>query len=211
MKMKEILLSAVLILMIGCTAVTVEQPDEDLEETAVSPATTVPQEQPVNAETPETGPVDDIEPTSEPEPTATEDGKQVSEPVTVNLGDVTPVPINETPIVQPAPGNPGNKGTIAQALDDLSQRLGVSVDDIETVSLQEVTWRDGSIGCPQPGVAYTQALVDGQQLILQVNGTDYHYHSGRGGDFTYCSNPEPPLDNGTTNPNPLQPIPGQDD
>ncbi|GJM40801.1 MAG: hypothetical protein DHS20C20_10830 [Ardenticatenaceae bacterium] len=211
MKLKEILLSALLLLLIGCTAVTVETPTDEPAETAVPSETAVPQEQPVNNENSETEPVEQADPTPEMEPTATEEGKQVSEPVTVNLGDVTPVPMNETPVVQPAPGNPGIKEPVAQAMADLSQRLSVSVDDIEMVSLQEVTWRDGSLGCPEPGVAYTQALVDGQQLVLQVAGIEYHYHSGRGGDFIYCSNPVPPLDNATTNPNPLQPIPGQDD
>lgn len=204
MKAIKLLLSMVLFLLIGCTAVTDTSPTELPEETAVPPATTIPEEQTmIEEDVPET------EPISEPDPTPTEDGKQVSEPVTVDLSNVTPVPLDSTPIVQPAPGNPGIKDPVAQAMTDLSQRLGVAMDDIEPLSLLEVTWRDGSLGCPQAGMAYTQALVAGQQLILSVNDEEYHYHSGKDGVFEYCSDPVPPLENMPANP--IQPIPGQDD
>lgn len=202
MKATKIYLSLVLFLLIGCTAVT---PTEEPEATAVPPENAMPEEAPMTeAETPET------EPISEPDPTPTDESKQVSEPVTVDLNNVTPVPMNETPVVQPAPGQPSpGDDLVALAMDNLSQRVGAPVAEIEMVSLLDVTWRDGSLGCPEPGVLYTQALVSGQQLILRANGTDYYYHSGSRSAFIYCSNPEPPLDDATINP--LQPIPGQND
>jgi hypothetical protein len=201
MKTTRIILSFGLILLIGCTAVTTT---DEPGETAVPPESTIPEEQPMTEENaPET------EPLSEPDPTPTDENKQVSEPVTVDLSDVTPVPLESTPIVQPAPGNPGLKEPVVAAMSDLSQRLGLAVDDIELVSLIEVTWRDGSLGCPEAGMAYTQALVPGQQMILRVNGEAYHYHSGKDGVFEYCSDPLPPLDSMPINP--LEPIPGQDD
>ena len=204
MKATKIVLSMVLFLLIGCTAVTDVTPTLDSLSTEGAVETAVPA-------APEEIPMSEEDtPTNEPEPTPTDDdGKQVSEPVTVNLGDVTAVPIETTPVVQPAPGNPGQKDHVAAAIEDLSQRLGIPLEDIELVSLLEVTWRDGSLGCPEAGVAYTQALVPGQQMILQANGEEYYYHSGKGNDFTYCGDPVPPLDSVPTNP--LQPIPGQDD
>ncbi len=202
MKMIKMILSLIVIFLIGCTAVTTP---EEPEATAVPAEPALQEMPPVNEETPEDTPEADA---PEAAPTPTSD-KQVSEPVTVDLGDVTPVPLEGTPVVQPAPGNPGVKDPVVQAMTDLSQRLSVTVDDIELVSLLEVTWRDGSIGCPEAGVAYTQALVPGQQMILRVNGEDYYYHSGKNSDFTYCSDPQPPLNTVPTNP--LEPIPGQDD
>lgn len=77
---------------------------------------------------------------------------------------------------------------------DLAQRLGVDEAAIEVVSVREVTWRDGSVGCPQPGMLYPQVLVNGSQIILRHAGVDYHYHSGRGREPFYCENPQPPLD-----------------
>jgi len=206
MKTTKLFWNVVLFLLIGCTAVTTtDQPGE----TAVPPETntTMPAESNNEAE-PEEPPVIG---TPETEPTPTEDeNKQVSEPVTVNLSDITPVPLEGTPIVQPAPGNPGVKDPVVQAMLDLSARVGANVDDIELVSLLEVTWRDGSLGCPEAGVAYTQALVPGQQLILQVEGQEYYYHSGKNGIFKYCGDPVPPLESMPINPN-QPPPPGKDD
>ncbi|MAU00441.1 MAG: hypothetical protein CL608_25140 [Anaerolineaceae bacterium] len=201
MKATKLIWSVLLLLLIGCTAVTTT---DEPGQTAVPPepqsTDEAESEEPPVTETPET----------EPEPTPTEDeDKQVSEPVTIDLGDVTPVPLEGTPVVQPAPGNPGLKDPVVQAMTDLSERVGADVEDIELVSLLEVTWRDGSIGCPEPGVAYTMALVPGQQLILRVNGEEYHYHSGKNSIFKYCGDPTPPLESMPINP--LEPIPGQDE
>lgn len=203
MKKTKMVLAFILLFLIGCTAVTTP---EEPEATAVPAEPPVQEVPPMNDETPENEPVEGEAPEVAPTPTS---DKQVSEPVTVDLGAVTPVPLESTPVVQPAPGNPGLKDPMVQAMNDLSQRLGVAVEDIELVSLLEVTWRDGSLGCPEAGVAYTQALVPGQQMILQVNGEEYHYHSGKNSVFTYCGDPQPPLESMPINP--LEPIPGQDD
>ena len=72
------------------------------------------------------------------------------------------------------------------ALTDLAARLDVDPSEIEVVSVEEVTWPDGSLGCPKPGMSYTQALVDGQLIILAVDGREYEYHSGRGREPFYC-------------------------
>lgn len=203
MKAKEMIWSVVILLLIGCTAVTTP---EEPAATAVPTEPSLQEMPPVNDETPEDAPAEIEAPEVAPTPTS---DKQVSEPVTVDLGAVTPVPLESTPVVQPAPGSPGIKDPVALATTDLSQRLGVAAETIELVSLLEVTWPDGSLGCPEAGVAYTQALVPGQQMILQVNGVEYYYHSGKNSVFTYCSDPQPPLDTVPTNP--LEPIPGQDD
>ncbi len=119
------------------------------------------------------------------------------------------MPISGTPIVQPAPGNPGIKDPFLLAVADLSGRIGVDGSEVELVSLQDVTWRDGSLGCPEAGMSYIQALTAGQQMILRVNGQDYYYHSGKGGVFNYCGDPQPPIENMGMNPN-QPPPPGQD-
>lgn len=69
---------------------------------------------------------------------------------------------------------------------DLAEHLGIDVDDIEVVSQELVTWSDGSIGCPEPGMFYTQAMVDGYLIILSVDGTEYRYHGGGDNDPFRC-------------------------
>lgn len=75
------------------------------------------------------------------------------------------------------------------AVADLAERLGIEPPAIEVVSMEEVTWPDGALGCPEPGRMYTQALVGGLRIVLRAAGADHEYHSGtRRGPF-YC----PPL------------------
>ena len=86
---------------------------------------------------------------------------------------------------------------VKAAKEDLSQRLGVGLDIIELVRHEEVTWRDGSLGCPRPGMSYTQALANGALIVLRSGKIDYEYHAGRGRKPFYCPSPEPPLSPGT--------------
>jgi hypothetical protein len=81
---------------------------------------------------------------------------------------------------------------VTAAVDDLAERLGLEPDQIIVGPLEDVTWSDGSIGCPKPGEQYTQALIDGQRIILTVTGTEYFYHSEGDGDFFYCEQPVDP-------------------
>jgi hypothetical protein len=67
---------------------------------------------------------------------------------------------------------------VEPALLDLSRRLRVPEVEIEVLEVEEVTWPDGSLGCPQPDQMYTQALVEGHRIILGHGGRVYLYHSG---------------------------------
>jgi hypothetical protein len=88
------------------------------------------------------------------------------------------------------------QGAVQAAIADFAERRGVEPDDVEVAAYAEVTWPDGSIGCPQPGMSYTQALVPGARLILSAGGHPGSYHSVRGGAFSYCERPKPPVPNG---------------
>ena len=57
---------------------------------------------------------------------------------------------------------------------------------MELVQAQAVTWRDGALGCPQPGMAYTQALVPGWLLRVQAGGSTLQYHASRQGGWLLC-------------------------
>ena len=67
----------------------------------------------------------------------------------------------------------------AAILADLEHQTG-GPSDPEVVSAEAVTWNDGSLGCPEAGQAYTQALVEGYQVILEVDGERYDYRVGSG-------------------------------
>lgn len=69
---------------------------------------------------------------------------------------------------------------------DLADRLGIATDDIEVAAAESVMWRDGSLGCPEPGMMYTQAIVEGYRVILIVEGQEYDYRASDQGAFKLC-------------------------
>lgn len=78
------------------------------------------------------------------------------------------------------------------AVADLVARRGLAgADDVEVVSVEEVTWRDRGLGCPRKDMQYAQVLTDGTRIVLATGGYSYHYHAGHGQDPFYCPNPEP--------------------
>ena len=98
-------------------------------------------------------------------------------------------PPGATPTVPPPSAGPvpvGVAAAIRQALADASQRTGRPTDELQIVSAESVTWPDGALGCPQPGMAYTQALVPGFRVRVRAGEELFDYHSGRSGAPTLC-------------------------
>jgi hypothetical protein len=69
---------------------------------------------------------------------------------------------------------------------DAAQRAGVTPDKVKILAVEAVTWADGSLGCPEPGMMYTQALVPGYRITVDVAGTTLNYHAGPQSRFVYC-------------------------
>ncbi|SMO55281.1 hypothetical protein [Propioniciclava tarda] len=73
-------------------------------------------------------------------------------------------------------------------LTDLATR-GVGADRVILASARAVTWRDGSLGCPEPGQLYTQALVPGWEVVVTASGTRYDLHFGSDDIPRLCTRP----------------------
>ena len=69
---------------------------------------------------------------------------------------------------------------------EVARLAGVPVDQVVVVSAEAVTFPDGSLGCPQPGMVYTQALVDGYKIVAEAGGKTYDYR-GTGSTFRLCT------------------------
>ena len=69
---------------------------------------------------------------------------------------------------------------------DLANRLDVNVDDIKINVARQITWRSGALGCPKPGMSYTQALVPGVLILLDINGETYGYHAQQNQKPFHC-------------------------
>lgn len=113
---------------------------------------------------------------------------------------------SDAPATDPPPSTPPTDGpsmggvdqetidrVVAQAADDTD----VPEDEISVVAAEAVTWSDGALGCPEEGMMYTQALVPGYRVVLDVAGEELHYHAGSDGTFAPCDDPQPPAEGGS--------------
>ncbi|HSV40518.1 MAG TPA: hypothetical protein VLI04_17275 [Nocardioidaceae bacterium] len=103
-----------------------------------------------------------------------------------DTGAGSATPPEETIVTTPADHR------VAAAIAELATKEGVETTDIVVVESRDVTWPDGSLGCPQPGMSYIQAQTEGYQLVLSVDGRQFDYHGGTQGPLTLCENPMPP-------------------
>lgn len=67
---------------------------------------------------------------------------------------------------------------VTQAKQDLSRRLSVDTGQIKLLEVKKITWPDSSLGCPQPGMFYSQTSQEGWLIHLAAVGQIYFYHSG---------------------------------
>ncbi len=89
----------------------------------------------------------------------------------------------------PGPLDARMQAFVDSSRKDLAAKLQVLVSQIELVDASYVTWRDSSLGCPQPGNQYMQALVNGTRIKFRYAGKIYHYHSGNNKAPSLCEKP----------------------
>ena len=89
-----------------------------------------------------------------------------------------------------SPSVPGSESPEARAaVADLASRLEVDESEVAVMAMEAVTWRDGSLGCAEPGTMYTQALVEGHRITLAVGEEQFEYHDGGRRDPFLCEDP----------------------
>ena len=93
----------------------------------------------------------------------------------------------------PIPAIPGMQALIEKAKADLAQRLSIAASQINVVEAKEIFWPDSSLGCPQPGNAYSQIVTAGYLIRLKANGSEFEYHANIHNYIFYCENPMPPI------------------
>lgn len=84
----------------------------------------------------------------------------------------------------PAAG--GLEAAVQAARSDATRRTGQAPAALELLSAEPVTWSDGSLGCPQPGMMYTQALVPGYRVRLRGPAGEMDYHASGRGALVLC-------------------------
>jgi hypothetical protein len=72
------------------------------------------------------------------------------------------------------------------ALVDAARRTGRDPATLKVISAESVVWPDGSLGCPEPGMAYTMALVPGYRIRVDAGGSEFDYHASARGQLVLC-------------------------
>lgn len=93
---------------------------------------------------------------------------------------ISPLPlptkrVDSTPVSAPAQA----ARAVAWAIADMAERLDIAEDEVMLVQIEAVQWRDGSLGCPQPGMMYAQVITPGYRFVLEAKEKLYEYHSAQ--------------------------------
>jgi hypothetical protein len=78
------------------------------------------------------------------------------------------------------------QAVVEAALSDAAKRTGMTILDLSVLSAEAVTWSDGSLGCPEPGMSYTQALVPGYRVRIRAGVEVLDYHASERGPLALC-------------------------
>lgn len=94
------------------------------------------------------------------------------------------------PTVAPGVGQGVPPAVVQAAVADAATRAGVDPAAVTVVSAEAVTFPDGGLGCPEPGMLYTQVLTPGYRVVVEAGGRQFDYRVGaRGGAVRWCEKP----------------------
>ena len=69
---------------------------------------------------------------------------------------------------------------------DAARRFNVAESAVVLARAEQVTWSDGSLGCPEPGRMYTQMLVAGFRVVAVTSAGELTYHTDSHGNAVSC-------------------------
>jgi|SRR5919199_4767610 hypothetical protein len=108
-------------------------------------------------------------------------------------GQATPIatslPANVAPLASAVPEanlSPDQQQAVAAALRDAAAHLGVAATDMSVQQVEEREWGDSSLGCPQPGLLYSQVVTPGFLVVINSRGKQLEYHSDTRGRVVLC-------------------------
>ena len=83
---------------------------------------------------------------------------------------------------------PPPEAVVQTALQTSADELGVSTDDLTVVAAERRDWPDSSLGCPQPGLAYSQIVTPGWLVTVETNdgASEVHVHTDMASRGVIC-------------------------
>ncbi len=87
-----------------------------------------------------------------------------------------------------------------RAMRALEKLTGAERSAFKLVTAEETIWPDWALGCPLPGMVYTQATVPGYHVVLEHAGREYDYRAGGTQYLMLCLEPGLRIPSGKTAP-----------
>ena len=81
---------------------------------------------------------------------------------------------------------PQLQAIVQAARADAARRTGYDTAALNVTSAEAVIWPDSSLGCPEPGMMYAQALVPGYRIRIQAGSELLDYHASARGRLVLC-------------------------
>jgi hypothetical protein len=100
-----------------------------------------------------------------------------------------PSPAPASPVPRVLPGSTSNadpQPSVDAALRDAAEHLGVSPADLHVDQVDARQWGDSSLGCPKPGLMYSQIVTPGFLIVVSAPGKQLEYHSDARGRVVLC-------------------------
>jgi hypothetical protein len=117
-----------------------------------------------------------------------------------SLPDLTqPTPSDGEPTMPdqnlPSPGDVPEQ-LFRDMVEEAAVVAGVTPAEVTVDRAVAVIWNDGSLGCPEPGLMYTQVLVDGYWVVLRAGGQEFDFRASQSGEVKLCppGQGRPPID-----------------
>lgn len=100
--------------------------------------------------------------------------------------------LNEQPAGQPVATTVMPAELRRAVVADAAKRFKVAESAVVLTRAEQVTWADGSLGCPEPGMVYTQSLVAGFRVVAKTAAGELLYHTDTLGTLRNCRVQEGP-------------------
>lgn len=103
-------------------------------------------------------------------------------------GSLEPASLQPSPAPTASPGPFDLPATVVDpVVADIARLAALPVDQVTVRSAEVITFPDAGLGCPVPGMIYTQVQVDGYKIVAVAAGTTYDYRGTGPGKFRLCT------------------------
>jgi hypothetical protein len=100
-----------------------------------------------------------------------------------------PTTSSAKPSTSPVPSaspNPEAQSVVDAAVREAASYAAVAATDVKVQQIEAREWPDSSLGCPRPGLMYSQVVTPGYLIVVEAGSRVLEYHSDARGRVVLC-------------------------